>query len=91
MTPTWEYFSGVDYFEHRAPCDPSLIGKFRKMSGQEGVEELLAKTIAVAVNLKLVSKDASERVVVDTTVQSNEVAHLTDSRLPGVYLPSWLD
>ncbi len=28
------------------------------MIGEEGVEELLAKTIAVAVNLKLISKKA---------------------------------
>lgn len=68
------------YFEHRAPCDPSLIGKFRKLIGEEGVE-LLAKTIAVAVNLKLISKKALETVVVDTTVQPKAVAHPTDSRL----------
>ena len=80
-TPTWQYFSGMDYFEHRAPCDPSLIGKFRKLIGEEGVEELLAKTIAVAVNLKLISKKALETVVVDTTVQPKAVAHPTDSRL----------
>lgn len=24
-TPTWQYFSGHDYFEHRWPCDPSLL------------------------------------------------------------------
>ena len=78
---TWQYFSGMDYFEHRAPCDPSLIGKFRKLIGEEGVEELLAKTIAVAVNLKLISKKALETVVVDTTVQPKAVAHPTDSRL----------
>jgi IS5 family transposase len=71
----------MDYFEHRAPCDPSLIGKFRKLIGEEGVEELLAKTIAVAVNLKLISKKALETVVVDTTVQPKAVAHPTDSRL----------
>jgi IS5 family transposase len=79
--PTWQYFSGIHYFEHRAPCDPSLIGKFRKLIGEEGVEELLAKTIAVAVNLKLISKKALETVVVDTTVQPKAVAHPTDSRL----------
>jgi hypothetical protein len=37
-TPTWQYFSGMAYFEHRAPCDPSLIGKFRKLIGEEGVD-----------------------------------------------------
>ncbi len=48
----------MDYFEHRSPCDPSLIGKFRKLIGEEEVEELLAKTITVAVNQKLISKKA---------------------------------
>jgi IS5 family transposase len=79
-TPTWQYFSGMDYFEHRAPCDPSLIGKFHQLIGEEGVEELLAKTIAVAVNLKLISKKALETVVF-TTVQPKAVAYPTDSRL----------
>ena len=58
-----------------------LIGKFRKLIGEEGVEELLAKTIAVAVNLKLISKKSLETVVVDSTVQPKAVAHPTDSRL----------
>ena len=24
-TPTWQYLSGMDYFEHRWPCDPSHL------------------------------------------------------------------
>ena len=66
----------MDYFEHRAPCDPTLIGKFRKLIGEEGVEELPAKTIAVAVNLKLISKKSLETVVVDSTVQPKAACHL---------------
>ena len=64
---------GMDIFEPRASCDPTLIGKFRKLIGEEGVEELLAKTIAVAVNLKLISKKSLETVVVDSTVQPKAV------------------
>jgi IS5 family transposase len=41
-TPTWQYFSGQEYFEHRLPCDPTLLVKFHKLLGEEGVEELLA-------------------------------------------------
>jgi IS5 family transposase len=26
----WQYFSGMDYFEHRLPCDPTQIGRFGK-------------------------------------------------------------
>ena len=80
-TPTWQYFSGMDYFEHRLPCDATLIGKFRKLIGEDGVEELLSQTISVALNLKVISKKALETVVVDSTVQPKAIAHPTDSRL----------
>ena len=80
-TPTWQYFSGMDYFEHRYPCDATLIGKFRKLIGEQGVEELLSQTISVAVNLKVISQKALETVVVDSTVQPKAIAHPTDSRL----------
>jgi len=80
-TPTWQYFSGMDYFEHRFPCDTTLIGKFRKLIGEDGVEELLSQTISVALNLKAIPKKALETVVVDSTVQPKAIAHPTDSRL----------
>ena len=37
-TPTWQFFSGRAYFEHRPPCDASTLIKFRKLLGEEGVE-----------------------------------------------------
>jgi transposase, IS5 family len=80
-TPTWQYFSGMDYFEHRLPCDATLIGKFRKLIGEQGVEELLSQTISVALSMKVISKKALETVVVDSTVQPKAIAHPTDSRL----------
>jgi IS5 family transposase len=80
-TPTWQYFSGNDYFEHRWPCDPTLLVKFRKLLGEEGVEELLARTIEVAVTLKLIAKNELSQIIVDSTVQEKAIAHPTDSRL----------
>lgn len=80
-TPTWQYFSGMDYFEHRFPCDPTLIGKFRRLLGEEGVEELLARTISVAANLKLIAKKDLECVIVDSTVQQKAIAYPTDNKL----------
>ena len=68
-TPTWQYFSGNEYFEHRWPCDPTLLVKFRKLLGEEGVEELLARTIEVAVTLKLIAKKELSCIIVDSTVQ----------------------
>lgn len=43
--PTWQYFSGNEYFEHRWPCDPTQLGRFRKLLSEDGVEELLARTL----------------------------------------------
>jgi len=73
-TPTWQYFSGNEYFEHRWPCDPTLLVKFRKLLGEEGVEELLARTMEVAVTLKLIAKKELTRVIVDSTVQEKAIA-----------------
>jgi IS5 family transposase len=80
-TPTWQYFSGNEYFEHRWPCDPTQLGRFRKALGEEGVEELLARTMEVAVTLKLIGRKELARVIVDSTVQEKAVAHPTDSKL----------
>lgn len=80
-TPTWQYFAGNEYFEHQWPCDPTQLGRFRKALGKDGVEELLARTMEVAVTLKLIAKKELARVIVDSTVQEKAVAHPTDSKL----------
>lgn len=80
-TPTWQFFSGRAYFEHRRPCDATTLVKFRRLLGEEGVEELLAQTINAAVETGLIKPQELKRVVVDTTVQPKAVAHPTDSRL----------
>ena len=85
-TPTWQYFSGLAYFEHRDPYDPTLRVKFRKLIGEEGVEELLARIIEVAVTLKRIAKCELSQIIVDFTVQEKAVTRLTDSKLLGTAL-----
>ncbi|WP_257216577.1 transposase, partial [Allopusillimonas soli] len=80
-TPIWQYFSGLEYFEDRLPCDPSAISRFRGLLGDEGVDELLVQTIMGAIKLGLIERGALSTVIVDSTVQSKAVAHPTDSRL----------
>jgi IS5 family transposase len=80
-TPTWQFFSGQAYFEHHRPCDATTLIKFRQLLGEEGVEELLAQTINVAVALELIKPQELTRVIVDSTVQHKSIAHPTDSRL----------
>jgi IS5 family transposase len=80
-TPIWQYFSLMDYYEHRRPCDPTVLVRFRKVLGEPGVEELLAQTINAAVKLKLIDRGQLSNVIVDSTVQPKAVVYPADSGL----------
>ena len=77
----WQFFSGLDYYEHRLPCDATQIGRFRRDLGEDGMELLLKATIDTAVAIKAVKPQDLERVIVDTTVQEKAIAYPVDSRL----------
>ena len=77
----FQFFSGQLYFEPRLPCDATQIGRFRRVLGEAGVEQLLKTTIETAVAIGAVKKAEFERVIVDSTVQEKAIAHPTDSRL----------
>ncbi len=77
----WQLFSGMEYYRSKLPCDATQIGRFRRVLGEAGVEQLLKTTIEAAVAMKAVKPVELERVTVDTTVQEKAVAHPTDSRL----------
>jgi IS5 family transposase len=77
----WQFFSGVEYYEPRLPCDATQIGRFRRAIGEEGLEQLLKSTIETAIEIKAIKPAELERVIVDTTVQEKAIAHPVDSRL----------
>ena len=77
----FQFFCGEEYFQPRLPCDPTNLVRFRQALGEAGVEELLATTIAAAVQMKAVTPAEFERVIVDTTVQEKAIAYPSDSRL----------
>ena len=77
----WQFFSGMDYYEPRLPCDATQIGRFRRLLGEDGIEQLFKATIECAVQIKAVLPADLECVIVDSTVQSKAIAHPVDSRL----------
>jgi transposase, IS5 family len=77
----WQFFGGLAYCEPRLPCDATQIGRFRRVLGEAGVEQLLKSTIEASVSMGVVKKSKVEMIIVDTTVQEKAIAHPTDSRL----------
>jgi transposase, IS5 family len=79
--PYWQYFCGLEYFQHRFPLDPTSLIKWRKRIGPDGMEKLLQGTVETAKKKKYLTEKHLERVNVDTTVQEKAIAFPTDSRL----------
>ena len=79
--PYWQHLSGMKYFEHRQPIDPSSMTRWRKRVGEAGAEAMLAETIRAGLVMKAIKPSQLARVNVDTTVQEKHVRYPTDARL----------
>ena len=79
--PYWQYFSGMKWFEHDVPIDPSSMTRWRKRIGEAGAEGLLRETLEAGLRIKAVKPHQLKRVNVDTTVQEKEIRFPTDARL----------
>jgi IS5 family transposase len=79
--PYWQYFCGEEFFQHRLPCDPTTLVKWRQRVGPEGIEKLLQETLDTARRQQALKEQEVERVNVDTTVQEKAIAFPTDARL----------
>jgi len=79
--PYRQYFCGETYLQTELPLDPSSLTRWRQRIGEEGVEVLIAVTIEAARAAGLINKASMQRIIVDTPVVPNAIAHPTDSRL----------
>ena len=79
--PYWQYLSGMKYFEHRRPMDPSSMTHWRARVGEAGAEAMLKETIATGLAIRAIKPSQLARVNVDTTVQEKHVRYPTDARL----------
>ena len=74
--PYWQYFTGEEFFQHKAPFDPSDFVHFRKRVGENGMEKVLSMTIRLHYG-----SESEPEVMIDTTVQEKNITHPTDSKL----------
>lgn len=79
--PYFQYFCGMEYFEHEFPCDSSSMTRWRKKIGESACEKMLQETLEVGARLGLYRKNLAERVIVDTTVQEKNISFPTDTKL----------
>ena len=79
--PYWQQLSGMKYFEHTIPIDPSSMTRWRKRVGESGAKSLLRETIQAGLKLKAVKGTQLKRINVDTTVQEKAIRFPTDARL----------
>jgi len=79
--PYWQYFCGAKWFEYELPIEPSSMSRWRQRIGEDGVEQMLAETIAVGVRTKQLREKSFEKLNVDTTVQEKAIAFPTDAKL----------
>lgn len=75
QNPYYQAFCGETEFQWALPCDPSEMTVFRKRLGTEGVEKILAVSIALHGEAAI----EKERCI-DTTVQEKNTTFPTDAR-----------
>jgi len=74
--PYFQFFSGDTVFQWSFSCYPMDLVYFRKRIGEEGVKKIFQ------VSIDLHEKKAKQKeVVVDTTVQENNITFPTDTKL----------
>jgi IS5 family transposase len=77
----WQYLCGNPFFEHTKPCDTTTIVKWRKKIGEEGMEEILSETLAIAKEFGFLKVADLKDVNIDTTVQEKNITFPTDAKL----------
>lgn len=79
--PYWQYLSGMEFFCHEPPVNPSSMSRWRSRVGEAGGEELLRQTIEAGLRMGVIKPSELKRVNVDTTVQEKHIRFPTDPRL----------
>jgi IS5 family transposase len=79
--PYWQHFSGMKYFQHRVPIDPSSMTRWCQRLGAAGAEQMLRATIEAGMAMRVIRPSQLKRINVDTTVQTKAIRFPTDARL----------
>ena len=76
QNPYYQYFCGFDELQIVEPCHSTELVKFRQRIGKKGME--LIFNMSVSLHGEAVEE---KQVIVDTTVQENNITYPTDGKL----------
>ena len=79
--PYFQYLCGEAFFCHALPFDRSSLTRWRQRMGEEKIIALLQESLNVAVKTGAMKPSDTRRVIVDTTVEPNNVMFPTDAKL----------
>jgi IS5 family transposase len=78
--PYWQHFCGVEYFQYKAPFNPSSLSKWRKRFSEDDLNNVLKTSIQSLEKGGLLTEKEAEVVNVDTTVQEKNIEFPTDRK-----------
>lgn len=79
--PYWQYFCGLEYFQHELPFHSTSLIKWRHGLGEKGCEKILKEIIELGIETETIEEKDLEKVIVDTTVQEKAISYPTDAKL----------
>ncbi len=79
--PYYQYFCGMEFFQHQLPFDRSSLSRWRKRLNESDLEALLQLSLRTAFDAGALKVEQLKTVVVDTTVQEKAVSFPTDAGL----------
>lgn len=79
--PYWQYFCGERYFQQEAPCDRSMMSRWRKRIGEQGAQELFDASLSLAFKSGALKLSMLGELYVDTTVQEKNIAYPSEANL----------
>jgi IS5 family transposase len=79
--PYYQYFCGMEFFQHKQPFDRSSLSRWRGRMGEERLTALLQESLSVATRIKAMKPSDLAEAIVDTTVQPKNVTFPTDAKL----------
>ena len=75
------HLCGMEYFMTEPPLDSSSMTRWRKRTGHKGFEAMLKESLETAMRMKCLKPKDLGCVIVDTTVQENDITFPTDLKL----------